>query len=481
MLGTPRRFCDGLTRRETLKAGALTAFGGFALPELLRAEEQQGTASAPAKAKSVIVLYLLGGAATQDMYDMKPSAPADVRGEFRPVATSLPGLQICEHLPRSAKWMHRAALVRSVNHKAGCHNTLPSYTGYEVPLDTIVATKDTYPPSMGSVCQYLSVQPDRSQASVLPAYVYMPCYLGWGQSIVRPGPYAGFLGQKHDPLFTTCNPHIDKNGPPDKPGYPQPVRGEPRIPHGALLDGITIDRLSTRRGLVDQIDDQLRAHATRGPAERYDRQRQRAFDLLTSRDAKAAFDLEREDPKLRDRYGRTLFGQSALIARRLVEAGVRFVNVSWDCYWERLQLNYDCWDTHTRNFAILREYNLPQLDLTFSALMEDLDSRGLLDETLVVVMSDFGRSPKINSAAGRDHWSFCYSMLFAGAGIRGGVVHGASDSQAAFVKDKPVSTGDVCATIYQCLGIDPELMLPDQLGRPIAIAHGGRPIREILA
>jgi hypothetical protein len=477
MLGSPRRCCDGLTRRETLRAGALSALGGLTLTHLLHAEEARPAPLRPGKAKSVIVLYLLGGAPSQDMYDLKPAAPDAIRGEFKPIASNVPGIEICEHLPRTARWMHRAALVRSVNHKAGCHNTLPSYTGYEVPLDNIVTTRDTYPPSMGSVCEFLNpTGPEHP-----PAYVYMPCYLGWGQSIRRPGPYAGFLGKRYDPLFTECSPYIDKDAPAEAPGHPQVLRGEPHIPNSVLGDELTIDRLNTRRGLLAQLDDALRAAESARALGTFDRQRHRAFGMLTSSRARAAFDLEQEDPKLRERYGRTLFGSSALIARRLVEAGVRFVNVTWDCYWERLRLQYDCWDTHTRNFAILRDYNLPYLDLTYSALMEDLDQRGLLDETLVVVMSDFGRTPKINPAAGRDHWTFCYSVLLAGAGIRGGTVHGASDAQAAYVKDKPVSTGDVCATIYHCLGIDPALLVRDQAGRPVAIAHGGTPIREILA
>jgi hypothetical protein len=476
MLGSPRRCCDGITRRETLRAGALACLGGLSLQRFAAAEDGSGAAMGSHKAKSVILLYLLGGAATQDMFDLKPGAPSQVRGEFRPISTSVAGLQICEHLPKTAGWMHKAALVRSVNHKAGCHNTLPSYTGYEAMLDNIVSTKDSYPPSMGSVCEYLN-----PKAGVLPAYVYMPCYLGWGQSIVRPGPYAGFLGKHRDPLFTECAPHIDADAPAERPGYPQVLRGEPRLPSGTPNQEITVDRLNSRRSLLDQIGDALRSVDSRTAPGQYGRERERAFNLLTSSHARAAFDLEQEEPALRDRYGRTLFGQSALIARRLVEAGVRFVNVTWDCYWERLKLQYDCWDTHTRNFPILRDYNLPYLDLTYSALMEDLDRRGLLDETLVVVMSDFGRTPRINANGGRDHWTFCYSVMLAGAGIQGGAVHGASDSQAAFVKDNPVSTGDICATIYHILGIDPAMTVPDRTGRPIPIAHGGQPIGEILA
>jgi hypothetical protein len=475
MLGTPRRCCDGVTRRETLRAGALALLGGFGLPELLQAEERTLPRRRPGRARSVIVLYLLGGAATQDMVDMKPGAPAEVRGEFRPAATNVPGIHICEHLPRMARWMHRTAVVRSLNHRAGCHNPLPSYTGHEAMLPDITTTRDTYPPSMGSVCEWL-----RRGAGDLPDYVYLPCYLGWGQAIRRPGPYAGFLGHRYDPLFTECSPYKDPGTPAAGPGRPQVVRGEPRLPQGTLADDITIDRLNGRRSLLGQIDDQLRRAEAQPALGSFSRVRQRAFGLLTSTRARAAFDLGGEDPRLRDRYGRTLFGASTLIARRLVEAGVRFVNVTWDLFWDRVQLDYDCWDTHTRNFPILRDNNLPQFDRTYAALLEDLEGRGLLDETLVVVLSEMGRTPRVNGAGGRDHWTFCYSMFLAGAGVRGGTLYGESDAQAAYVKDRPVSTADVCATIYEGLGIDPEMPVQDRSGRPVPVAHGGRPLRDIL-
>jgi hypothetical protein len=475
MLGSRRRCCDGLTRRETLQVGALSLLGGFGLTDLLRAEQSQSVHLRPGKARSVILLYLLGGAPTQDMYDLKPGAPADIRGEFKPIATSAPGIQVCEALPRLARWMHRAAIVRSVNHKAGCHNPLPSYTGFDAPLPDIVSKRDTYPPSMGSVCEYL--KPEQAN---LPAYVYMPCYLGWGQVIRRPGPYAGFLGKRYDPLFTECSPYKDPGTPAESAGHPQVLRGEPRLPESVLGPDLTLDRLNTRRSLLQQMDDRLRDGPKQQAGSAFDRVQQRAFDLLTSAKVKAVFDASHEDSRLRDRYGRTLFGASTLIARRLVEAGVRFINVTWDVYWERLQLQYDGWDTHTRNFPILREYNLPYFDLAFSALMEDLEERGLLDETLVVVLSEMGRTPKINSAGGRDHWTFCYGALFAGAGIRGGSVYGASDTQAAYVKDLPVSPADICATIYECLGISPEMPVHDRSGKPVPVANGGKAIREIL-
>jgi hypothetical protein len=478
MLGSPRRCCDGITRRETLKAGALTALGGFGLPELMAATEVG--AARPGKAKSVILLYLLGGAATQDMYDLKPNAPKETRSQFKPIATSVPGLEVCEHLPLSAKWMHKAAIVRSLTHSVGCHNTLPGYTGREVMLRNNTTTSDAYPPSMGSVCEYLKQTSGRGDR-LFPDYVYLPCYLGWGQGIVRPGPYAGFLGKQYDALTTECDPHKPKDAPNPVAGKPATVLGRPRLPNSVLQSGLTIDRLNRRRSLMQQIDDQLRLRDSQSSARSFGRHQERAFDVLTSSRLKSAFDLDGEDPKLVERYGRTLFGHSTLIARRLVEQGVRFVNVTWDLFWDRAKVDYDAWDTHNNNFAILKENKLPGFDQTFSALMADLSGRGLLDETLVVVMSEMGRTPKINRNAGRDHWTYCYGVLFAGAGIKGGTVYGSSDAQAAYVKDKPVSTSDVCATIYRCLGIDPQFRVLDRTNRPVEIAHGGKPIAGILA
>ncbi len=377
MLGSPRRGCDGLTRRETLKAGALSLLGGFFnLPSLLALEENRARHVHPGKAKSVILLYLLGGAATQDMFDLKPNAPSGIKSEFKPIATNVNGIQICEHLPGMAKWMHKMAIVRSLNHKAGCHNCLPSYCGYEVPMPD-QHPRDTDPPSMGSVCEYLNkIHGD------FPAYVYMPCWLGWGQAFRRAGPYAGFLGKRYDPLTTECAPYGDKDAPPTRPGYPRVVRGEPFLPDSVLGGDLTIDRFNRRKSLLQQVDDQLRRTESRQSLETFGRTQQRAFNLLTSSKVKAAFDLKKEDPRLLERYGRTLFGHSTLIARRLVESGVRFVNVTWDLFWDRVQVDYDAWDTHTRNFQILKENKLPHLDQTFTALMDDLQNRGLLDETL---------------------------------------------------------------------------------------------------
>jgi hypothetical protein len=331
------------------------------------------------------------------------------------------------------------------------------------------------------VCEYLRLNtPGPRAVRDLPDYVYMPCYLGWGQSIRRPGPYAGFLGQRYDPLFTECQPYIDPGVPAESPGHPQVLRGVPTLPASTLPPGMTIDALDDRESLLSQLDEQVQLGDGHPSVDHFSQSQQQAFSILTSPQVRSAFDLDREDPRTVAGYGNTLFGNCTLIARRLVEAGVRFVNVTWDIFWERLRLQYDGWDTHTRNFPILSEYNLPYFDLAYAALLHDLDNRGLLDETLVVVLSEMGRTPQINGNGGRDHWTHCYAMWFAGGGIRGGSVHGQSDHQAAYVRDFPVSPADICATIYECLGIDPDMTVPDRAGRPVPVAQGGRPIREII-
>ena len=475
LLGSPRRPCSGPTRRETLKAGALSLLGGlFNVPSLLALEESAGKYLRPAKAKSVVLLYLQGGAPTQDMFDMKPQAAGGVGGEFKPIAASAPGIEVCEHLPLTARWMHTAAVVRSVYHNGGCHKNLPMYTGCDVNLPD-EEFRDSDPPSMGSVCAYL----ERDVPKELPTYAYLPCPLGWGEVRKKAGPHGGFLGRRYDPFCTECTAFVDH--PPDDIWKPQVVRGEPRLTDIELKEGITLDRLAGRQRLVEQLDEQRRG-LDAGPAlGSLPRHKRLAYELLTSARIREAFDIGREDEKMRDRYGRTLFGAATLLGRRLVERGVRFVNVSYDNFSKRFEVSKAGWDTHQRNFPMLKQTLLPTFDQTYSALISDLHERGLLDETLVVTMGEMGRTPKINADGGRDHWTFCYSVLLAGAGIRGGMVHGASDEQAAFIKDKPVHIRDICATIYHLLGIDPEMPVLDRSGRPVPVAHGGQAVREILA
>ena len=369
--------------------------------------------------------------------------------------------------------MHTTAVVRSVYHNGGCHKNLPMYTGFDLNLPD-EDFRDTDPPSMGSVCAYL----ERGQTRDLPPYVYLPCALGWGEARKKAGPHAGFLGRRYDPFCTECTASVDH--PPDEIWSPQVVRGEPHLGGTSLPPEITLDRLRDRRRLVAEFDEPFVSLVSEGSLGDYPKQERLAFEMLTAAQVREAFDLSGEDPRLRDRYGRTLFGSAAILARRLVERGVRFINVSWDNFSKRFEVSKAAWDTHERNFPMLRETLLPNFDQTYSAFLADLDARGLLDETLVVTMGEMGRTPKVNPKGGRDHWTYCYSVLLAGAGIKGGTVFGASDHHAAYIKDNPVHIRDICATIYHLLGIDPQTPVFDRADRPIPIAHGGRPITEIL-
>jgi len=459
------------SRRETLTVGASTVLGSL-FDQTLPAQEQRRATRLVAKAKSVVLIYLQGGPPTQDMFDLKPDAPAGIRSEFKPIASSAAGISVCEHLPRLSRWMHKTAIVRSVYHNGGCHKNIPMYSGYDANLAD-EEFRETDPPSMGSVCAYLEDKPTR-----LPPYVYLPCSLGWGEGRKKGGPHGGLLGRRYDPFCTECIASVDK--PPDEIWSPQVVRGEPRLGDAELQPDLTLDRVLDRHRLLEQFEDRIRSAETVRASTEYNRGQKLAFDMLTSQAIRTVFDLRKEPDRVRDQYGRTLFGSSTLLARRLVEAGVRFVNVSWDNFSRRFQVSQAAWDTHERNFPMLRETLLPGLDHTYSTFLADLDQRGLLDQTLVVMMGEMGRTPKVNAKGGRDHWTFCYSVVLAGAGIRGGSVYGSSDRQAAYIKDKPVHIRDIVATIYHCLGVDPTMTIKDQQGRPIPIAHGGAPIAEIL-
>jgi hypothetical protein len=382
----------------------------------------------------------------------------------------LTGLQICEHLPETARWMHKACLVRTVTHNYNAHNPLALMTGFAHGENAQVTAKITDPPDIGAVCQYLGRGPKD-----LPGAVCMPCYPGSGEGIRRPGPYGGYLGSEYDPLFSTCNPTFDRK--PRVPYYDQvPPLGDPAIPSLEALPEMTSIRLDARRALAAQLDGSLKAAESSRAIERLNRYQRRAFDLLSSSKTRAAFDLSREPDRTRERYGRNLSGSSLLVARRLVEAGVPFVSVHAEIF-GAMGHSYDM---HENNFGMLKDANLPMLDRAYPALIQDLDERGLLDSTLVVVMGEMGRSPRVNARAGRDHWPQCGFSLLTGGGIKPGTVYGTSDKIAAYPKDHPVSPADLVATIYALLGIDPNLTVPDRGGRPIAIAHGGEPIRGIM-
>jgi hypothetical protein len=455
---------NAVSRREFLRVGGLGA-AGLALPDLLRAREAR--ASRPAgprpgtfgRARACIILFMDGGPPQMDTFDLKPDAPAEVRGEFKPIATNVPGIRISEHFPRIARHADKLALVRSVHigsdvHEVGTYAMLTGtqFTGTVVPDATKETPEDT--PSIGSVMARLR------GGGTLPPYVWMP-FIWKGYPIIAQG-YGGFLGRAYDPFRILQDPNA--------PGF--------QVEALTLPGDVPLERLGGRRGLVDAVGRQAGQAPGPGPAARWDAHYRKALDVIASPLARRAFDLGSEDVRVRDRYGRHTFGQCALLARRLVEHGVPLVTVYYHDFTQK-DPGFTNWDTHQKNYPVLKDTLMPAADRAFPALLEDLEGRGLLEETLVVWMGDFGRTPKINPAGGRDHWGGCCCVLFAGAGIRTGQVYGSSDPMAAYPKDNPVSPGEVVATIYHCLGVDPHLELPDPFGRPMRICNG-EPIRALL-
>lgn len=472
---------DGPTRRKFLNAGGL-ALGGLQVGGLsmlsstthtqrLRAGE--ASAQRPSgRAKSVILFNLLGGPSQLDMFDMKPSAPVEIRGEFTSIQTSLPGLRICEHMPKIARLMHKTALIRTVTHGYNSHNPLNIMTGWSLGNPAALSPDPNDPPDIGAVCQYFGMGP-----SDMPGAVCLPCYPGWGESsmypgIRRPGPYGGFLGNQYDPLFALCQPTFDCK--PDRPYYGTVIAlGEPKLPGAEAVPGLTVERLNQHRSLLLQMDSEFARAATAKSLQRFDQLKEMAFHLLSAGKVRNAFDISHEPAELRLKYGRSLFGNCMLVARRLVEAGVPFISVHAENFLPNGSFTYDM---HENNFAMLRDHNLPVLDTLLPALVEDLEQRGLLDSTLIYVMGEMGRSPKINAKAGRDHWPQCGFCLMLGGGITPGAVYGETDAIAAYPKSDPVTPADIVATIYKQLGFEAHTMIPDRLGRPVPIAHGGQPI-----
>jgi len=449
-----------LSRRALLRAGA-GGFAGLNLPTLLRAAEA-APAGARARARHVIFLHQFGGPSHLDTFDLKPDAPDGIRGEFKPIASAVPGVRVSEHLPRTAKVIGRFAQVRSVHHGMKNHNSAAYYslTGHVPPLDDIRLrdTQELYP-AYGSTVARLRPADDPA----VPTSVAFPHVLRDGS--VTPGQAASFLGKAFDPFFIGQDPN--------RPDF--------RLPELSLPEGLPVGRLDDRRGLMKLIDaqgDLLRWSAT---AQGIDRFYDRALTMLAAPRVRRAFDLAEEPAALRDAYGRTTYGQSCLLARRLVEAGVRFVTV----YFANSIGSSAAggWDTHANNFKGLRDRLLPMTDQTLPTFIEDLAARGLLDETLVVWMGEFGRSPRVTNTKlfgpdGRDHWPHCYTALLAGGGIRGGAVYGASDRIGAYPAADPVTPDDLAATMYWALGIDPATEVRDTLGRPLPIA-AGRPITAL--
>lgn len=476
LLGRKQPVCEGISRRTLLQAGGAGLFG-LTLPKLLQAEAAVGPAL-NGRAKSVIFLFLFGGPSQLETFDLKPDAPSKIRGPFKPIASRTPELRIGELLPRTAAITDKLCVIRTMTHPYNDHSGGGHYiqTGrqWQIPIGGGFNATPKDWPSIGSVVEYVAQHGPGGTTRELPNYAVVPNFLGKIQEyrlqLRRPGEYAGWLGAGYNPLTTT----IDKRGAKDNPYFR--ACGDEELNYQiqglAMPEGVSLDRLNHRRQLRDQLDDQLRAAEKDKSVAAFDRFRSRAWSLVTSEKTRTALDIRREPAELRDRYGRNLFGQSVLLARRLVEAGVRYCTVHWDA-----PDGYS-WDSHVHSDDVTKHL-IPGLDAALSSLITDLDQRGLLDETLVVCLGEMGRTPAANDKWGRNHWSTLFPAVLAGAGVRGGICYGSSDKDAAYPIDKPVRPEDLAATIYEALGIDPHLQLPDAFGRPINMIEGGRPLSEI--
>jgi hypothetical protein len=450
------RLCDGLTRRDWLRVGGLGLFG-LSLPALLPARTARAapTGGTFGRARSCIVLFLMGGPPQHETWDPKPDAPAEIRGDLRPIASAVPGLMVGELMPRVAALADKVSVLRGVSTDDNAHSSSGYWMLTGTPHQPTNAENVTPGapndwPSFGGVVRHL-----RGDRGGLPGAVTLPEHI-WNTGMIPwPGQDAGFLGRAADPWLIHCDPSA--------PDFQVPGLGLP-----AEVPPL---RFRERESLLAQVNRHLDAVERGGVVRPYDAQAQQAFDLLRSPRARQAFDLEREAPAVRDRYGRNRFGQSVLLARRLVEAGVSLVQVNWTREKGGSDSN-PVWDTHQKNTERLKTALMPPMDLAYSALLEDLEQRGLLDETLVVWCGEFGRSPKLNGAGGRDHWGHVFSVALAGGGVRGGVVYGASDRIGGHPREGRVQPQDLTATIFHCLGYEPDTQIHDRLARPVPISRG---------
>lgn len=456
---TGTRLCDGWTRREILRAGAI-GLGGLTLPNLLRFQTAQAAESFPrAKARSVIILFLSGGPAQQDMWDMKPEAPEEVRGTFRPIGTNVPGIQITEHMPRLARHADKCAILRAVNHTQTGHPAAAYWMMVGMPIGR--PARDA-----GFMSREDRPHPGSALHKLLGASESMPPFVMIPEAIQPNGPersgqHAGMLGAAYDPYRVNSDPNL----PDYSPGALEP------------LPGLSPVRFTNRRHLLQTVSRQKEFLDQTAAAASVDPYFEKAFSLVTSDKAQRAFDVSAEPDAVRDRYGRHVFGQSTLVARRLVEAGVRLVHVNW--------VRHDGgkggqgYDSHRDHLNWAKNKLLPPTDNAMASLLEDLDERGLLDETLVIAMGEFGRTPRFNKNGGRDHWSRCFSLVMAGGGIRGGQVYGVSDEVAAYPVADAVTPQEVMATVYHNLGVDPHTLIYDRQNRPHTLVEG-LPIEAIL-
>ncbi len=453
------------SRREWLRVGGLSALG-LSLPMLLQSKLVSSTpittpsafsgdlGTSFGKAKNVIFLWLQGGPPQHETFDPKPEAPLEIRGPFKPISTNVPGIQFSELLPRTSRYADKMAIVRSMSTRDDNHDVSGYWllTGYPYLTGSARQIKPTDWPYFGSIIKMLK------PSERLPALtsVWLPDLMRLNDNVTPAGQTAGFLGQQWETERFVGDPAL--------PNY--------EIEGLSAREGLDRLRMDRRRDLLQQFDARLSSISRAGKVESWDRLNQQAFDLITSGTARAAFDLSQEPDSVRDRYGRYTWGQSLLLARRLIEAGVRLVHVNWARDPGDNAVDNPLWDTHALNADRLQDNLCPQFDPTFAALMDDLSERGLLDETLVVVIGEFGRTPKINANGGRDHWGNVFSFAMAGAGIRGGQVIGASDKNGAYPATTPITGGDLTATIFHLLGIDSSGVFHDKESRPHPLTKG---------
>jgi hypothetical protein len=496
ILGSRTILCDGLTRRDFLHIGGLGTFG-FALSDLLRGQSAHAASRATGsfgKAKACILLFPYGSPPQHETFDPKPEAPAEIQGEMKAIASRVPGLRICERLPRIASVMDKVTVVRSMSHPYPEHGVAYAVTG----MPTYTPALETRPrdpahwPFIGSVVDYLEERRSHDAIPPVPRNIGLPWLLN-SKADIGPlaGPYAAFLGQAYDPVWADFDGQGTKIAPKytqdqrrtflDPYGGVSPAGHFQLSPGGRLATDLSVERLALRQSLLKQFDRarvQLDAKQSTGA---FDKFQQMAFSLITSSKMRQALDIGREPLAVRESYGMTLFGQACLAARRLVEAGSKFVTVFWDGYG---QFSGCAWDTHANHYPRLKEYLLPGFDLAYSGLLRDLEARDLLEETAVLWMSEHGRTPRIDSkpkGAGRHHWSRAYSAVFAGGGFARGKVVGSTDRFAGDVRETPVSPKDILATTYHLLGIDPNTTVTDAQGRPAPIAGTGQVRPELLA
>jgi Protein of unknown function (DUF1501) len=497
ILGSSRSFGSPFDRRQFMRIGAAS----LGLPELLFQESLQGAESIVPKAgfgraKNIILLYLQGAASQFETWDPKPDAPEEIRGKWGGISTSVPGISICEQLPKLACLADRMALVRSMSHEHNNHSNLYTLAGAPaIDFSSETNALDTrHHPFFGSVLDYLAAQSGIEGPNDVPGNIGLPWrFSTHSQFVRRAGPYASFLGHGYDPVWTEFEGKATQKVP--RVSFFDALRDvvvadpylgvtpESRMRisiEAQLRNEITLDRLNRRRSLLRQFDDQQRHLNDHAAGRSVDRFATKAYSMITSPKVREALDVGLESMAVREKYGMTLFGQAALTGRRLLEAGCRLVSVFWDEY----QVINTAWDTHFDHFSRLENELLPGFDAAVSSLLTDMDDRGLLDETLVMCLTEHGRTPKIDSrvrGGGRDHWSSAYSVMLAGAGIKGGTVVGASDAIGAFVKDRPVSPEDILATMYHLKGIAPDTTIPDQRKRPVRLVDNGTVIDELLA